>query len=93
LNKPKQPKPSPASVALEQRQIADLSRLDEEQNVRVKRILRSKFGFRGFAGGPLTRGAPGNSAGAAAAAAPGAMGGGAGMTSGLDAYARGGRAA
>lgn len=76
MHSPSPPPPDPSSVALQQRQLADLSRLDQDQNTRVKNILRSRFGFRGFVGGPLMRGTAGNSAGAGGGTAPASGAGG-----------------
>jgi hypothetical protein len=72
FGKPKMPKESPEAAVLRQRQIGDLVKLDDEQNIKIKRILNGARGVRAFAGSALTRAAPSNSAGRSAASAAGA---------------------
>src|SRR5688572_16067507 len=44
--KPEAPKPTEAEVALESRQREELSKLDDEENVRIKRGTRGRLGTR-----------------------------------------------
>jgi hypothetical protein len=50
MKSPKTPKPSASEEALRQRQREDLARLDEEENVRIKGMLRSAGGRKLFRG-------------------------------------------
>lgn len=55
MRKPKAPQPSNEEVVLRQRQIEELARLDEEENTRVKRLVRGRLGSSTLLG---RRGAP-----------------------------------
>jgi len=54
-SKPKAPKEDPASIALRKRQTEQLLQLDEEQNVRVRRMYNASTGMRSFRGSADTR--------------------------------------
>lgn len=84
LSKPKAPKDDPATVAMRARQAEELTKLDEEENRRIKRMLLAARGTRMYRGSPLTRGAVGNTAGAASGS--GAGGGSASAASILPAW-------
>jgi hypothetical protein len=76
VSKPKAPKEDPSTIALRERQVADLSRLDEEENLRIKQLLVGQRGGRFFRGSPATRAAPGDrSAGFTSAGPTGLFGG------------------
>lgn len=60
--KSKKPKEDPASVALRKRQTEQLLQLDEEQNVRVRRMYNASTGMRSFRGSSDTRLPQGDSA-------------------------------
>jgi hypothetical protein len=53
--KAKKPKEDPASIALRKRQTEQLLELDEEQNVRVRRMYNASTGMRSFRGSSDTR--------------------------------------
>jgi hypothetical protein len=61
-SKPKTPKEDPASIALRKRQTEQLLELDEEQNVRVRRMYNASTGMRSFRGASDTRLPSGDSA-------------------------------
>jgi hypothetical protein len=61
-SKPKKPKEDPASIALRKRQTEQLLELDEEQNVRVRRMYNASTGMRSFRGSSDTRLPQGDSA-------------------------------
>jgi hypothetical protein len=65
VSKPKAPKEDASTIAMRERQVADLSRLDEEENSRIKQLLIGQRGGRFFRGSPLMRAAPSDRAGAA----------------------------
>ena len=48
MKKPKTPKEPADAVALRARQIADLAKLDEEENRRIKALFRGRSGGRAF---------------------------------------------
>lgn len=54
-SKPKAPKEDPASIALRKRQTEQLLELDDEQNVRVRRMYNASTGMRAFRGSSDTR--------------------------------------
>jgi hypothetical protein len=85
LKPPKANGPTPEQVALERLQAEQLANLDVEENKRRKRLLLAVQGPRAYAGSPLLRAAPSNTAGAAAPSAIAGRGGGGG-----GAYAGGG---
>lgn len=72
MKKPKAPKEDPSTILMRERQVADLSRLDEEENRRVKQLLVSQRGGRFFRGSPMLRARPSDSAAPAAGAVGGA---------------------
>jgi hypothetical protein len=53
--KAKKPKEDPASIALRKRQTEQLLELDDEQNVRVRRMYNASTGMRSFRGSSDTR--------------------------------------
>ena len=69
MKKPKAPKEPADSLALRARQIADLAKLDEEENRRIKALFRGRSGGRAFR-------SAGGGAGSAVSAARGSGGGG-----------------
>lgn len=60
MSKPKAPKEDPSTIAMRERQAVDLSRLDEEENLRIKQLLIGQRGGRFFRGSPAMRAAPGD---------------------------------
>ena len=64
MKKPKAAKEDASTIALRARQAADLSKLDEEENLRVKQLLVGQRGGRFFRGSPLLRARPGDRSGA-----------------------------
>jgi hypothetical protein len=62
---------------LRERQVQDLAKLDEEENLRIKQLLRGQRGGRFFRGSPIVRGRPGNRAGTGAAGSQSSPGAGA----------------
>jgi hypothetical protein len=73
VKKPKAPKEDPSTIALREQQLVDLSRLDEEENRRVKELLVGQRGGRFFRGAPSMRARPSDRAGAPGrSASPGA---------------------
>lgn len=60
LSKPKPPKEDPASIALRERQLEQLAKLDDEENEKVKRLLLSTRGTQSYRGAPALRNSPGN---------------------------------
>lgn len=56
-------KPTPAQVALENQQMQQSAQLDQQENVRRKRLLSAAQGLRVFRGSALSRAPAGNSAG------------------------------
>jgi hypothetical protein len=76
VSKPKAPKEDPSTIALRERQAAELARLDEEENLRIKQLLIGQRGGRFFRGSPAMRAAPGDrSAGFTSAGSTGLFGG------------------
>lgn len=63
LKKPKAPAEDPSTIALRERQVADLSKLDEDENRRLKTLMTATRGSRMFRGSPVTRARPSNTAG------------------------------
>ena len=59
------PKEDPSVARLRARQLEDLAQLDEEQNTRIKRLMRASTGVRAFTGAPDMRIARGNTTGGA----------------------------
>lgn len=66
MKKPKAPKEDASTIALRQQQVLDLSKLDEEENLRVKQLLVGQRGGRFFRGSPAMRAKPGDRPGASA---------------------------
>ncbi|MEY4760638.1 MAG: hypothetical protein RLZZ200_494, partial [Pseudomonadota bacterium] len=62
----KAPKPTAAQAAMEASQLAEVSRLDAEENKRRKRLLAAAQGVRVYTGSPLMRAPASNTAGTAA---------------------------
>lgn len=60
--KAKKPKEDPASIASRKRQTEQLLDLDDEQNVRVRRMYNASTGMRSFRGASDTRLPSGDSA-------------------------------
>lgn len=76
MSKPKAPKEDPSTIAMRERQAVDLSRLDEEENLRIKQLLVGQRGGRFFRGSPAMRAAPSDrSAGFTSAGSTGLFGG------------------
>lgn len=73
MKTPKPPKPTEAEVQLQNRQREDMARLDEEENLRLKRGQRSRLGGRAVrsSGSAYLGAAP---AGRPSGSAPGAGG-------------------
>lgn len=46
MKKPKAPKPTEAEIQLQNRQREDIARLDDEENIRLKRGQRARLGGR-----------------------------------------------
>lgn len=65
MHRPKQPAPTSEEIALRKRQTEDLARLDDEENRRIKGLVRGRLG----AGSLLSGRRSGGSGGAAAPAA------------------------
>jgi hypothetical protein len=82
LKSPKAPKESPEAAVLRARQITDLAKLDEQENIKIKRMLNASRGARVFAGSPSSRAAAGDSAGRALYSSRGSTGGSTGGGSG-----------
>lgn len=63
--RPKAPKEPPSAIILRARQIEDLAKLDEEENRRIKAMLRGPQGGRAFRplSAPRSSNMPGNTAG------------------------------
>lgn len=75
MKKPKMPAPTEAEIRMRQMQSEELARLDEEENVRLKRLLRSRGGSRSLIRGrALTLGGVSRAGG-------GSLGGGAAIPS------------
>ena len=51
MKSPKAPKPTADEIRMRDRQRSDLARLDDEQNVRLKRLVRGRTGQRGLLSG------------------------------------------
>jgi hypothetical protein len=71
MKKPKAPAEPKEAAIMRERQIADLAALDEEENVRIKRLFRPRAGARAFRAPTAARNAS-NTAAAAATPAGGA---------------------
>lgn len=72
-SKPKAPKEPAEAEALRERQLQDLTKLDEEQNRRIKQMFRGRSGGRAFRAPTAMRSASntaGNSAGRGAGVIP-----------------------
>lgn len=67
LKKPKAPAEDPAAIKARERQMIDLSKLDEQENARIKQLMMSSRGSRVFKGSPLLRATPSNTSGHARA--------------------------
>lgn len=76
MKSPGKPKEAPEVKALRERQVQDLARLDEQENLKIKRMLNASRGSRMFAGSVLSRAAPSNTAGKPLYAPRGTGGGG-----------------
>lgn len=76
MKSPGKQKETPEAVALRERQVLDLAELDEQKNIKIKRMQNASRGSRVFAGSSLSRAAPGNTAGKPLFAPRGAGGGG-----------------
>lgn len=74
MKKPKKPKEPRDAIALRQRQIQELAKLDEEENRRIKAMFRGRQGGRAFRSAGSSKTA-GNAAGAAFSAGGGGGGG------------------
>ena len=61
------PSEDPSAARLRARQFEDLAQLDEEQNTRIKRLMRASTGVRAFTGAPAMRIARGDTLGGRAA--------------------------
>lgn len=48
MKKPKAPAEPAEAKIMRERQVADLAKLDEEENVRIKRLFRPRVGSRAF---------------------------------------------
>jgi len=59
------PSEDPSAARLRARQFEDLAQLDEEQNTRIKRLMRASTGVRAFTGAPAMRIARGDTTGGA----------------------------
>lgn len=70
MGSPSSPSEDPAAARMRKRQEADLVRLDEEENLRVRRIMRAGRGMRAFKGSPDMRLRRGDFVGAPASALP-----------------------
>lgn len=81
-SKPKAPKPTKEEVALQQRQREESARLDDEENVRFKRILSGQLGNRRLLSSARRAGTGMRGATLAATPAASAAGGGASTGSG-----------
>lgn len=51
MKSPKAPKPTADEIRMRDRQRSDMARLDDEQNVRLKRLVRGRTGQRGLLSG------------------------------------------
>lgn len=76
MNTPDAPKEDPETKAMRARQIEQLAELDDQQNTRIKRMFNARFGTRSYAGSPMSRGRPSNTAGKPLYAPRGVGGGG-----------------
>lgn len=81
-SKPKAPKPTKEEVALQQRQVAESARLDDEENTRFKRILSGRLGNRRLLSSSRRTGAASKGGTLAATAGGGGAGGGGGSGGG-----------
>lgn len=90
-SKPKAPKPSKEEVQLRQRQVEESARLDDEENVRFKRILSGRLGNRRLLSSSRRTAGSGRGSTLAATAGGGGSGGRAAPSSGTGASAGGGR--
>lgn len=70
MGSPSSPSEDPAAIRLRKRQQADLIRLDEEENTRIRRIMRAGRGMRAFKGSPDMRLQRGNFTGGRASTLP-----------------------
>lgn len=61
--KPDMPAEDPTTTSLRNRQLQDMTKLDEEQNLRIKGLLAGSRGGRFFRGSPLLRSKPADRAG------------------------------
>jgi len=53
MKSPKTPKPTAEETKMRQRQVEDTARLDDEENVRLKRIARGRSGGRSLLSGSV----------------------------------------
>jgi hypothetical protein len=74
VSKPKAAKEDPSTIALRERQVRDLSKLDEEENLRIKQLLIGQRGGRFFRSSPAMRARPSDTSGAPTAPTKGATG-------------------
>lgn len=79
MKRPKKPKESPESILLRERQISDLAKLDEQENIKIKRMFNASRGSRMFRGSSRSRAAAGNFAGSPLFGGGGGGGGGGGL--------------
>ena len=81
MKSPKAPKPTAEDVKMRQRQTEDLANLDNEQNVRLKRLVRARAGGRSLLSGSAL-GMAGKVAASGGGILPTSFGGGVGKTPG-----------
>lgn len=55
MSKPKAAKEDASTIAMRERQVRDLTKLDEQENMRIKQLLVGRVGGRFFRGSPLLR--------------------------------------
>lgn len=68
MKSPKQPAPTSEEIALRKRQTEDLARLDDEENRRIKGLVRGRLGAGSLLSGRRSGGSGGSGGGAAAPA-------------------------
>ena len=92
-SRPKTPKPTKEEVALQQRQREETARLDDEENVRFKRILSGRLGNRRLLSSSRRTGSSGRAGTLAGTSggSGGGGGGGGGSSSGMGSSAGPGR--
>lgn len=89
MKSPSKPKEDPSVAVMRERQIEDLAKLDEQENIKIKRMLNASRGTRMYSGSPLSRGAPSNTAGKPLYAPRGTGGGGVAGGAAAPGYGRG----